>query len=246
MKTYLIIAAASLAACSPALAESRTYNLAGFDAVKASAGVNVILKQGAFAVRADGTDRALDRLDVSVQGGVLRITHKSDMNMFGFGRSAVVTVTAPAYASIAASSGSDVSGADLRFDALKASSSSGADLELSGSCRSLSLSAGSGADFVARGLTCTSITAEVSGGGDADLSGACETLEASASGGADFGGAGLKCRDAVVRASGGGEAEVHATGTVKAYASGGGDVRILGGGNIVEQDESGGGDIRVS
>ena len=177
--------AAALAAPS-ALAETKSWTLRDFDAVHSAAGVNVVLREGPFAIKAEGSDKALKRLSVTLKGDTLEITHENNAGWpFGSFKGAVVTVTAPSFASLRASSGSDMTGRDLTFGDLEARTSGGADLTLSGQCRSLVADASGGSDFDGDELRCESVTVTTSGGADANVF-ATGKVSARASGGSDI------------------------------------------------------------
>jgi hypothetical protein len=94
-------------------------------------------------------------------------------------------VTAPTYTEIHASSGSDVKGEGLSLASLSASVSSGADMELAGSCKALDVHASSGADFKGSELKCDSVEADASAGADL-IAYASGTAKGHASSGADI------------------------------------------------------------
>ncbi len=150
---------------SAAFAEARSYNLTGFDRIAASAGVTVILQQGPFSIRAEEPGGQFDRLKIELHGSTLIVSRTAD---FGWGwlrpnRHYTVTITAPAYAGVDASSGSKVSG-QINAQDLHVNASSGADLRLSGSCASLTGNASSGADLDSAGLRCRTASLTVSSG----------------------------------------------------------------------------------
>jgi hypothetical protein len=182
MKTYLIIAAASLAACSPALAESRTYNLSGFKRIDASAGLTVVVKQGPFSVVADEARGDFDQLVIRKDGDTLKLGRETDWNGRR-PRPVTVTVTAPEIVELEVSSGVRLTAEGLSTGDLEVSASSGASLEASGVCRSLSLKVSSGASVEAADLRCESVAASASSGASASAH-----ASATASGKASSGG----------------------------------------------------------
>lgn len=169
--TLIALAGAGLLASATAFsafADEQTYSFSDFDSIEASAGVDVVLRQGGFAVHAEGSDEALERLKIEKRGDSLHITRRTNR---GWGRSGRVTVTvsAPNYRSLSASSGSDIDGENLDLADLAVSVSSGADIELAGSCASLTVSVSSGSDFEGEGLRCQTVTASASSGADANV-----------------------------------------------------------------------------
>lgn len=173
------------AAAPAALAETASYAFRDFDAVHASAGVDVVLKQGPFSITAEGSGKALKRLSVTKDGDTLKVTHESGGWTFGGSRSAVVTVTAPSFASLRAGSGSDMTGRDLQFTDLEARTSGGADMTLSGQCRTLVAEASGGSDLDGEKLRCETVAVTTSGGADATVF-ATGKASARASGGSDI------------------------------------------------------------
>jgi hypothetical protein len=250
-KTVWIISVAAMAASGCVVVSSekvtRTYEVAGFDSVSASQGVNVVLKQGPYAISAEGPKDRVERLIVDRDGSTLRLGQKSSTVWFanmGWHERTVITVAAPGYASVSASGGADVDIEALQQDALSITASGGADVNLRNpAIAALEVSASGGADINATDVSTTTITASSSGGADVRVTGACKSLTADASGGADFKGADLRCETAVVTASGGGDADVTATALASGNASSGGDVRFHGNPASFQKEESGGGDV---
>lgn len=169
MKTHALLAALLLAACSrgdgrPAgNPESRTYALADFTGVSAETGIDLILKQGAFAVEAQSHDGDLSRLTIEKRGSTLSISTSSMLTM-GRSPTYTVTVTAPAYEDITGSAGVKITGEDLKLAKLKLDTSAGVDARLSGECTELEASASAGANINARDLKCASVALDASAG----------------------------------------------------------------------------------
>ncbi len=166
----LAAAAAGAAAFTtlPAMAETRSFNLRGFDDVSASAGVRVILKQGPFAISAEEPNGKFGNLKIEVKDGELHIGRKG-MNFGSNGPRYTVTVTAPEYDEVSASSGSSIEGRELRFGDLGVEVSSGASLQLAGTCRKLEADISSGASFDGGSLRCESASVDASSGASADV-----------------------------------------------------------------------------
>jgi hypothetical protein len=176
MKTALIAptaiaAAIAVAAILPANAETRSFNLSGFDKISASAGTNVVIRQGPFSVQASQNDGKFDRLKLETQGSTLVIGRKETAwSWFDWGGpSYTVTVSLPSLTELHASSGSDVDAGNLNLAALEVHVSSGADVQLSGQCATLNVHVSSGADFNGKNLRCESATVNASSGADADV-----------------------------------------------------------------------------
>ena len=96
-----------------------------------------------------------------------------------------ITVSAPDYQGVGASSGSDVDGQGLSLRNLSVHVSSGADVDLTGSCTDLRVDVSSGADFDGSKLQCQTASVGASSGADADAF-ATQTASGDASSGADI------------------------------------------------------------
>lgn len=163
--------------------ESQRHAYTGFERIDASAGVEVVVAQGAFDVRAETTDgSSFDNLIVEVRGDTLHIGRKSQMWNWG-GPNYRVTVSAPAYSGFGVSSGASLDGSGLALKDVRVNVSSGAHAKLSGSCAGLSVSASSGAHFGGEGLHCISAAVDASSGAHADAF-ASQSADGDASSGA--------------------------------------------------------------
>jgi hypothetical protein len=175
----------SIWAAGEAAADTRTYSLSGFDRVSVSAGIDVDLKQGPFSVVADEPNGKFDNLVLEVRGNTLHISRKSNIGTwFSRGPDIHVAVSAPNYVGIGASSGSAVEGSNLSLKDLEVEVSSGADVDLAGSCTSLRVDISSGADFDGEQLRCETASVDASSGADADAY-ATRSATGDASSGAD-------------------------------------------------------------
>ena len=124
MNRPLAVAALSLLAAAPAAAAERNFPVGGFDrlALEGSPDVTVVTGR-APSVRATGDADALDRLDVHVEGGTLRIGHKRNGWNWDWGRHARthVEVTVPMLRGV------DTAGSgDVRVDRIKVRDFAGA------------------------------------------------------------------------------------------------------------------------
>jgi hypothetical protein len=148
--------------------ESQRHTYANFDRIDLSAGVEVIATQGPFDVKAEVTEgEGFDNLIVEVRGDTLRIGRK--MSMFNWnGPSYRVTVSAPNYTALEASSGSRLEGRNLNVQDLDVEVSSGASVELGGACAQLDLDISSGASFDGEGLRCMTAMVDASSGANVD------------------------------------------------------------------------------
>jgi hypothetical protein len=164
--------------------ESLRSTYTGFEKVDVSAGVEVIVAQGNFDVKADGSSDDLKNLIVEVQGKTLRIGRKQTMMMgWGGGPRYRVTVSAPAYSAFEVSSGASIDGASLQLADLEIDVSSGASIELAGACKTLRVDISSGAQFDGEGLKCETAKIDASSGAHVEAF-AANTAEGNASSGA--------------------------------------------------------------
>jgi hypothetical protein len=223
----LAAALAATSACSVIESvETKTYDLSGFDSITAKNGVNVALTQGPFSVKAEGPKSKIDRLMIERRGNELIIAREPTIGWGTWSRSDLVTVAAPTYAGIMATGGADVYGENLQLGDIRIDASGGADINLSGACKTLDLKASGGADVRSRDLVCEAATVSASGGADAYIT---------------------ATRDASGRGSGGADIAFYdVSGTATGDASSGADIRFHGNPTNVQIDESSGGDISVS
>lgn len=163
--------------------ESQRHAYANFSRVDVSAGIETVVNQGPFDVKAEARDgESFDRLIVEVQGDTLRISRKSDMFNWN-GPHYRVTVSAPAYEGFGVSSGARLDGANLTLKGVRVNVSSGASATLSGACTTLDVNVSSGAHFDGEGLHCDSADIDASSGASADAF-ATQQADGSASSGA--------------------------------------------------------------
>ncbi len=231
----LIASLGLVALISAADAAERQFEVDPFDAVTITSGIDAQIVPGdERSVRAEGDRDIIDKLDVTVRNGRLRIEISRNLMDFLFdgglrewiegGPAVMVFVTAPELRDVEARSGSDVT-----VDGM-----SGANL---------GLSASSGAQLDARGVDARFVSVAVSSGGSAEVSGTCERSDVEASSGADARLANLTCQDVRVEASSGGQATVSAMTSIDADASSGGQIDVWGSPEDIRIDTSSGGDV---
>jgi hypothetical protein len=222
----------SIAAClillpGAALAATRTYDTAAFEAVSVAAGVDVEITLGATrSVVAENRTGNFDDLRIEVQGNVLKIDRPPG-GWFAFRRpSYMVRVVTPALHSLVSASGSDV---DVKGP-------------VDGD---LSIDASSGSDVQVSSVQGANVKAHASSGSDLEISGTCRTLDAAASSGSDLDAGGLRCETVTVQASSGSDVSVFASRSVSGKASSGSDVQISGAPQVVQVEKSSGADVDV-
>jgi hypothetical protein len=231
MKRILTFSTIGWLAVGPIMAQTWKQDrpIAGVSSLKASAGVDVRLRQGneeRLTLDVKGFDE--DEVVAEVRNGQLVIGRQRQGLDISFGRNRYIYayVTVKNLSGIEVSSGADLDGeTDLRADNLSVAVSSGADVKLTVNARML--------------------TVQVSSGADVNLAGSAEKLTARASGGADLNAANLKADVCYAEASGGADARVYGSKELYLKASGGADVSYRGPGRLVSKQESGGGDVRA-
>lgn len=172
MKGMLSILTFSIAATAAgsALADEKTYDLAGFEGVSVSAGVKAIVTVGGdYSVRAESSSDGLEKLEIRVRHGELDIGRKSHFMSFGRHNQVTVYVSMPALMRLDVSSGSETEATGVAGGPFSVDASSGADASITGSCDALSLDVSSGASVDASELKCKTGSADASSGGSARI-----------------------------------------------------------------------------
>lgn len=151
----------------PAHAETKTYRLSGFDEVRVSAAMNVVLKQGPYSVTVAEPGGDFSKALIEVRGSTLVVTRKPQI---GHDKSPdyTVVVTAPNYSGVSVSSASSVEGKDLKLKDVKVGLSSAGRATLRGSCGELELEVSSGSSFEGDMLKCASAKVDASSGAGAE------------------------------------------------------------------------------
>lgn len=233
----IMAATAGLMISTAAYADSKTYELTGFDRIDIATGLDAVVKLGdSFSVTATSNSaQALDNLQLTVDDGVLAA--RFDQSFLDFivngglvgmllsnGNALTIEVTLPALAGIDASSGADIRAAGLTATELDLKASSGAGIEVSDATLGL-------------------VTVESSSGADIDISGTADSIDAQASSGADIDAEKLVASSASASVSSGADVSVHATERIKAEASSGGGISVYGNPANRDVDTSSGGDV---
>ena len=221
----LIGLAAAAAAPTVASAAERRFALTGFDKVSAAGSEDVVITTGKTAsVVAIGPQERLDKLEISVDGGTLKIRQKSGSSWsWGSKDGVVIRVSLPALHAVSTAGSGNVS----------ADGGSGPDFVAS--------IAGSG-DMRITNVNSAAVRLSTAGSGDFIVAGKCTTLKSGISGSGDMDLAGLACADADVAISGSGDVMVNASRTANVRISGSGDVRVTGGAKCTSRT-SGSGDV---
>jgi hypothetical protein len=199
-----------LAGCGAVHAESgsRSFKVRGFDRVALRGADNVVVRVGtAESVTATGPSDILDRLEVTVVNGELRIGREKKWNI-GWSadrKPAVVTVTLPRMR------GAAVAGSgDMQVDRVRASVFEGSV-------------AGSG-NLAIGALQADAATLNIAGSGNASIKGQARSLNVSVAGSGNLAAPGLRSERAKINVAGSGDVRTHVTGEA--------DVSIIGSGNV--------------
>jgi Putative auto-transporter adhesin, head GIN domain len=191
----------------------RDFQIGGFDRVELAGSNNVIVTVGgAPSAYAEGDTGLLDRLEVKVENGVLRIGQKKGSWSFGWskGHGAVtVHVTAPSLR------GAEIAGSgDMRIDKVQADSFAASI-------------AGSG-ELELGSLTAKSASFSIAGSGGVSASGRAESGDFEIAGSGDVRAGGFEVKRAKVSIAGSGNVEAKAIETADIAIMGSGDAIISG------------------
>lgn len=203
---------ALLTAATPAFADDMSFPVGSFDRLSLGGSPDVVVTTGkAVSVRATGEQKILDRLDIRVESGVLKIGYKKGNWSWNWGNTTPVriAVTVPMLRGV------DLGGSgSIVVDRVKVPSF-GASVGGSGTIRVASLDA-ERASF------------QVGGSGSINAAGRCGDTDATVGGSGSLRLSALKC--ATLTASIGGSGDIaFASRTAKVSVAGSGDARIAGG-----------------
>ena len=211
---HFILAALLMSAAAPAAAAERNFGVSGFDRIRVDGDYRVVLTVGGppFA-RAKGSIRALDPVDIRVEGRTLVVRTKNSASWGGYpGESAgPVEVTIGTHELTAAF----VNGAG----SLSINKVRGLKFEASAQ--------GAGAIAIDR-VEVDQFQLGLAGAASAKLSGTVGKLTATVRGSSSFDGEGLVVKDAVIGAQGPAIVKLTATGTAKVDAIGVAAVTLTG------------------
>jgi len=216
----IVAAAAALAGCSEARSENggpvvdRTYQVAGFDRIALAGAYNTTVRTGAApGVRAHGSQKAIDNLEVEVKDGILVIRHKSRMGFsWGSGHGKVtLDVTVPSLR------GAELAGSgDINIDKVAGDSFDGAI-------------AGSGNLKLAK-VEVGKLKLSIAGSGNASAgSGRAKSAEYEIAGSGGIDAKGVAVETAAVSIAGSGDVAGQASTTASVDIMGSGNVEMTGG-----------------
>ena len=207
-----LIAAAVLFTAVPALAAERGFQVGDFHGLSLAGSPDVTVTTGhAPSVHATGSDVALDRLDIGVEGGTLKIGTKRglDWSWKDHGRVTIV-ITVPMLREVAIAGSGDVT-----VDTVKVRDFAGTV-------------AGSGSLHLPA-LDADHASFEVTGSGTIAATGRCGSGTAKITGSGDLKLAALKCATLSANVTGSGSIDAFATQTAAVATMGSGDINITGG-----------------
>jgi hypothetical protein len=220
----LLTSVLALAACNVC-----DYALSGFERIELAGSPDVIVTVGpAASVSAEGDQKTLDRLDIRVENGELKIGSKKRGGWFhsdnDHGRHVTIRVTLPklAAASIAGSG-------DMRIDKVEGDRFGGA-IAGSGDMEIAALKVGA-ADF------------SIAGSGAVSAKGSAESTNVSIAGSGDVDVAGVTARTAKISVMGSGNVSANASESADVSVMGSGDVTMTGTGRCTTH-KMGSGDVR--
>lgn len=177
MKRFVAATAVALLMAVPASAETR--HLRGFDVVGVSDQIRVeITVGGDYAIEVTGRDAA--RVLTEVEDGTLKIRQRNRPWFGSRHLDANVRITMPELESVAAARGAELTATGVNAVAFEIAAAMGAEVRVSGTCRSLEAAAAMGATIEASALLCETADVAASMGGTAEVY-ASQTYEGAAS-----------------------------------------------------------------
>lgn len=211
----LVAGLALLSACGSVQAQgggTRSFDVRGFDRVSLRGSDNVVVRVGGGeSVTATGPNDVLDKLEVTVVSGELRIGREKKWNL-GWSsdrKPAAITVTLPQLR------GASITGSgDMQVDRAQAASFSGSV-------------AGSG-NLAIAALQADAASIRIAGSGDASVAGQTRSLDISIAGSGDLDAPGLKSDRAKISIAGSGNVRTHVSAEADVSIVGSGDVTLAG------------------
>lgn len=190
-------------------AGQRNYAVSGFDRVELAGHYDVrVTVGGAASVRAEGDEAELERLEVSVHDGRLRIGSKQG-SWTSHGK-VIVHVTAPNVQAVEVAGSGNMEVAPLRTGEFRG--------EVGGS-----------GNLVLQGLEADAARFDIAGSGNVSAAGRTRALRLEVAGSGNGKLAGLQAETAEISIAGSGNADVRASGTASIDLVGSGNVGVTGG-----------------
>ncbi|WP_417486669.1 head GIN domain-containing protein [Maricaulis sp.] len=185
-----ILASTALAALSlaaPGFAQdSEGRDLAGFTAIDANGGFELVVVQGeTFSVELIGDADDFSDIETEVDRGTLEIDQDTGWFSRRHSLDVVVQVTMPAIEALEFGRGIRAEISEIDSDQLEVDASTGSSVRLSGRCGALEIDASTGTSLNARGLVCARVEVDASTGASVSAH-ATEASDSSASMGASI------------------------------------------------------------
>ncbi|HEX8526927.1 head GIN domain-containing protein [Allosphingosinicella sp.] len=191
----------------------RSFPVGGFQSIALGGSAQVVVTVGgAPSVRAEGAQRDVERLEIRVEGNVLRIGEREKDGFLFFGRhgsEVTIHVTVPSLA--AATIGGS---GDIRIDRIEGESFNG--------------SIGGSGELSVQRLRVGRAVFSVAGSGAIRASGEAQSAEIDLAGSGEIDVAGVAARQASVTLAGSGDIRARATESARVTLAGSGDVRVTG------------------
>jgi hypothetical protein len=197
---------------SAATAAEMNFPVGGFDRISLGGSPDVTVTTGkTVSVHASGDQRALDRLDIRVEGNTLKIGNKRSLGMsWGNYGPVRIAVTVPMVR------GLDIGGSgNIGVDRIKVPA--------------FSASIGGSGNVRIAALDSQTASFDVAGSGDITAAGRCDSASLSVAGSGNIGLAGLKCGSLKANIAGSGNIDAHASQTASLSVVGSGDINVSGG-----------------
>lgn len=171
LRPFFLSGIAACALSLPAAAESRSYDLADFDSIDISAGLQLVATAGSRqSVEVQTEEGDFSDFEIEVKDGVLYISREWNRLRWHQKKADYkVIVTAPQIKGLEASSGSHSKLEDIDSRRFNADLSSGAMVFIAGRSDDCSIDISSGANLDARALICGSANVDVSSGGHGEV-----------------------------------------------------------------------------
>jgi hypothetical protein len=165
--------------------DTRTLEVTAFDSIDAGGGFELIVTIGdEYSVRYEGDESDFEKLEFDIRQNELRLKQKSRFFGISHGLDIVVYVTMPEIESLDFSRGVDARVDGLSGGELDVDISTGADVDLYGTCSDLEVDISTGAMLDAHELVCANVEVDASTGASSRVY-ASDYVDASASMGAD-------------------------------------------------------------
>ncbi|HEX9947660.1 MAG TPA: head GIN domain-containing protein [Allosphingosinicella sp.] len=220
MRGAILIPVLMLGACSMGEASesggqraSRDFQVGSFDKISLAGSPNVVVAVGgAPSVRAEGDSALIEKLDIRVENGTLRIGYKKGNWSFGWSRDrgpVTIRVSAPTL------TGAEVAGSgDMKIDKVEGGDFAG---EIAGS-----------GEIAIAGLRARNASFSIAGSGGVTATGTADTADFDIAGSGDVRAGGLQVKRAKVSIAGSGNVETKAMETADISIMGSGDVVVTG------------------